>query len=215
METLLAFWVYVLFLGTDHVRDPIQSGWQGRAALRDLECERLDQAEAHRRHPAEVPATTMKTATMMTTDALVCRRMMVPWDERGGRDGVILARLDEESTAMAGAVTGALGEARGRVSVDVFHPDPRMAQKIAHASRQALAARGLTTSGLAPLLAAGDVDVLAGLPVERALPVGCARLFAEGTLQAGDTFVGVALLREDETTLHAGLCQEGRWRWLR
>lgn len=216
METLLAFWVYVLFLGTDHVRDPIQAGWQGRAALRDLECERLDQAEAHRRHPAEVPATTMKTATMMTTDALVCRRMVVPWDERPGRDGVILASLGEESTAMAGAVVGALGDARtGRVDVDVFHPDPRMAQKIAHASRQALAERGLQTSGLAPLLAAGDVDVIGGLPVEKALPVGCARLFAEGTLRPGDAFVGVALLREDETTLHAGLCREGRWQWLR
>ena len=216
METLLFFWLSVLFLGSDHVRDPIQAGWQGRAALRDLECERLDQAEAHRRHPAEVPATPMKTSTMMTTDALVCRRMVVPWDDRPGRDGVILALLSEESAAMAGAVVGAVGDVRGgRVAVDVFHPDPRLSQKIAIASRQALAERGLPMSGLAPLLAAGDVDVLTGIPLERALPVGCARLFAEGTLQASDAFIGVALLREDETTLHAGLCREGRWRWLR
>ena len=26
---------------------------------------------------------------------------------------------------------------------------------------------------------------------------------------------GVALLRDNETQLHAGLCQKGRWVWLR
>jgi hypothetical protein len=220
LEAALLVWLAIVSQGSDQVGDPILAGWVGRSATRDLECERLDQAEAHRRYPAEVPVTPMKLGTLVTRDAVVCRRMVVPWRDRPTRDGVLLAALGTETTQIAGAVVGALESAgdahpRTRVFVDAFHPDARMAQKIARASRHALAERGLMTMDLAPLVAAADVDVMADLSFEKALAVGCARLRAEGTLGDDDVLVGVALLREQETTLHAGLCRQGRWSWLR
>ena len=220
MEGALFVLLWFLFLGSDHVEDPIHAGWLGRAALKDLDCERLDQAEAHRRYPATVPATSMKLGTLVTRDAMVCRRMIVPWSERAHREGALLASLSDEAAHMASAVVSAVsgavdGQRTTRVFVDAFHPDPRMAHKIARASRHALAERGVQTLDLPPLLAAADVDVVATLPLEKAIAVGCARLHAEGTLSPDDVWVGVALLREHETTLHAGLCRQGRWSWLR
>jgi hypothetical protein len=220
METALLFWLSVLFLSSDHAADPIQQAWLGRSHTRDLSCERVSQAEAHRRFPATVPATAMRSTTFMDVDALVCARRLVPVGERDARDDVIVSQLGTEVAAIVGAVAGVvdpadMGEGGGRVFVDAWYPSPPVAQKIAIATRQALAQGGHRVSNLAPLLAAGDVEVLQSLSIAEALPVTCARLFAEQTLTGRDVFVGVALLRDNETQLHAGLCQKGRWQWLR
>ena len=214
MEAVLLFWLSALFLGGDQAHDPIQQAWLGREQTRQLECERISQAEAHKRFPAEVPATAMRTSTMMELDALVCARRVVPWGTLHPRDEVILSTLSTEVSAIVGGVAGAV-PVGSRVVVDVSYPSPQVAQKIAIATRQSLADAGHRVSNLAPLLAAGDVEVLSALTPAEALPVGCARLFAEETLTGTDAFVGVALLRDNETQLHAGLCQKGRWQWLR
>ena len=214
MEAMLLFGLSALFLSSDHARDPIQQAWLGREHTRQLECERVSQAEAHRRFPADVPATAMRTSTIMELDALVCARRLVPWGTLHPRDEVILSNLSAEVAAIVGGVVGAV-PVGSRVVVDVWYPSPQVAQKIAIATRQSVADTGHRVSNLAPLLAAGDVEVISALPPADALPVACARLFAEQTLTGTDAFVGVALLRDNETQLHAGLCQKGRWVWLR
>jgi hypothetical protein len=63
-------------------------------------------------------------------------------------------------------------------------------------------------------LAATDVEVMNALPLQDALPLACRQLHREGGLKDTEALVGVAVLREDETQLHAGVCAQGAWRWL-
>ena len=208
------FWFLAVFAASDVVRDPVQHGWRGRQELRELECERLSQAEAHLRHFAEVPPTHMRSQALMELDALVCHRRIVPFGARDARDDAILSQLQNEVTAIT-AQAVASTDASTRFIVDAFYPQPQVAGKIRYATQQRLAESGRVTTTQMPLLAAADVEVLQGLPVQDALPAACARLQAEGSLPADHAFLAVALLREQETQLHAGLCIAGGWRWLR
>jgi hypothetical protein len=214
MEAALLFWLASLFYASDHAGDPIQQAWQGREHTRQLECERLSQAEAHRRSPAEVPPPAARTATMMQLDALVCARRVVPWGKSDPRDEVILTTLSDEVAAIVNAAASAI-EGDGRVFVDAFYPQPEIAQKIANATRIGLADAGRRVGSRAPLLAAGDVEVVGAMSLMQALPITCARLKAEGSLTDNDAIVVVAIVRDNETQLHGGVCQKGRFQWLR
>ncbi len=214
MDFALLLLFSALFGFSDHVNDPIHQGWKGRSHLRDLQCERLPQAEAHRRHPGFVPPTDMRSQTQMQIDALVCERQVVSEGLRSARDEAILSQLDSEVAAIVSQAI-ALSADDTRFMVDAFYPSPQMAGKIRTATLQELAEAGRTTSTKMPLLAAADIEIIQGLRVQDALPIACARLFAEGNLAADQAFVGVALIRAEETQLHGGLCQAGGWRWLR
>ena len=208
------FWLLMLITHADHLHDPIEHSWRGRAELRELDCERMSQAEAHRRRPAEVPETHMRAQTQMQIDALVCQRRVVPFGARDQRDDAILSQLSGE---VASLTTQAIAstDADTRFVVDAFYPQPQVAAKIRFATLQRLAEDGRTTTTQMPLLAAGDLAVMQGLPLQDALPLACARLHAEGSLPANTAFLAVAVLRPMETQLHAGLCLGGGWRWLR
>lgn len=214
MEGLLLYWLAVLFSFSDHFADPIHVAWKGMDEARELECERLPQKEAHRRYPAEVPPTAMRSQTLMQIDALVCHRRIVRLGEREARDEAILTHLSEEVDQISAQAIAAAAKDTD-FYVDAYYPDIAVAMKIANATRHALADSSRRVSSQAPLPAAGDVDVLLGLPLQQALPVACARLQAEGTLKPNEAFLAVAVLRPQETQLHAGLCQQGLWRWLR
>ena len=217
MEAAILFWLSVLFLSSDHANDPVTEAWRGRSHTRDLDCQRLSQAEAHRQHPGEVPPTNMRSSTIMELDALVCARRVVPWGERSPRDELILTHLTSETTSIAGIASGMMGGPAGagarKVVVDVHYPQPQVAQKIATATRLALSDLGHTVSGSVPLLAAGDVAILTSVPLQQSLPIACQRYAAEGTLKDVDgrdfAMVMVAVLRDNESQLHAGLCEAG------
>ncbi|HEY1099051.1 MAG TPA: hypothetical protein VGF99_08980 [Myxococcota bacterium] len=222
METALFFFLSILFGFADHVTDPVHAGWRGRSELRALECERLDQAEAHRRRPSEVPETDRRAQTQMQIDAVVCHRRIVRDGLRDDRDEAVLASMTSDIDAIvaqASAYTSSSSSspspATSRVIVDAFYPSLPMQGKIRSAALSAFAEAGLTTSTSLPLLAADDIAILGQLNVADALPLACQRLRAEGSLADGDTFVGIALLRPQETQLHGGICQAGVWRWLR
>jgi len=208
------FWFLVLFSAADLVGDPAQHGWRGRQELRELECERLSQADAHRRRPAEVPPTNMRSQTQMEIDALICQRRIVPFGERDDRDDVILSQLGDEVAALTAQAVASTSTST-RFMVDAFYPQPQVAAKVRVATLQRLAESGRATTTKMPLLAAGDIEVMQGLPLQDALPVACARLHAEGSMADDEAFLAVAVLRPQETQLHAGLCQNGGWRWLR
>lgn len=186
-----------------------------RSDARNLECVRLDQAEAARLYPGVVPEPAMRGANFATTDALVCKRQLLEPGERPARDEAILSSLTREVSELVKSAS-ALEPAQDTVwHVDAFYPDARVASKISVAARTELAERGRAVSDRVPLLAAGDVAVINRKPLQDAFPLACARTFAEGTLVAPAVFLGLMIVDAREAQLHAGVCARGRWRWLR
>lgn len=241
--TTLILWLTFLFAGSDHAADPIQQAWYGNRALRTLTCERLSQADAHERYPAEIPPTDARSTTFLTRDALVCERRQVPSGQNHPQDELILEHLTRDvdelvslttptlrgdfgepevpPSNMPGASTnddGTWGLPRGevkRVFVDVHYPRSGLRQKIAAAAQVALFDQGFPVHQGAPLLAAGDVEVITTVPPQFSAPLACQRLHAEGALRADDALVTLALLREQESILHVGVCRQGGFTWLR
>jgi hypothetical protein len=186
----------------------------GRTAVRDLECDRVPQVEAHKLHPARVPEPAPRGDAFMQYEAMVCSRRLLPWGEHPARDELI---LDNLSTSIAGLVQPALGLGDKDTvwTVDAFYPDVDVTARIVGAARAELAQRGVNVSNTVPLLAAGDLLVLRRLDVKQAMPVACSRFQAEGSLGEHDAFIGLALVDGHESELHSGICQNGTWRWLR
>ncbi|MDP2345288.1 MAG: hypothetical protein Q8O67_30370 [Deltaproteobacteria bacterium] len=211
METLLILGLITL---TDHAGDPVQQAWKGRQESRQLECERMSQAEAHERYPADVPRTHPRATALVKIDAVVCRRRLIRYGERDARDELILSSLGQDVGELA-RQAAALGGPTTRWHVDAFYPQPQIVQKIATAARSTLAASGHLVSSQAPMLAAADSVILNNMSMADALPVACQRFFAEGTLGADDAWLALTLIRPQESQLHAGACINGAWRWLR
>ncbi len=193
--------------------DPAPGVWHTRAESRQLACARLSQTEAHDREPGRVPEVPARQLPGVT-EALLCQPLYLPEGERPARDEAILSTLRHdvgELTQLASTLT----EGDVTFHVDAFYPAPEIASKIAFAAKNELVEHGRVVSDRVPLLAAGDVSVLVHLPQARVYAAACTRYFAEHTLGEHDVFLGLMLLDERETHLHAGLCQAGQWRWVR
>lgn len=214
METLLFYWLTILYSLSNSGSDPVQQTWNGRQESRQLDCERMSQAEAHERHPLDVPAAERRAGALQEVDALVCSRRLIRFGQREARDELILTKLTSDVSELT-QQAAALGSPTTTWHVDAFYPQPQIGQKIAMAARANLMETGHTVTSRAPLLAGGDLAVLHNLSIEDALPLACQRFFAEGTLKGDDAFLGVALVRAQESQLHAGACIKGSWRWLR
>jgi len=206
------FWMY-----GDILDDPILTGFVGADRLRTMECERMSQAEAHRRFPGAVPAPNVRAEALMQIDALHCSPLVVDVDARDPRDAAILASLSSEVDALAGLAATAVPDGT-RFVVDAHYPNPVIVQKVANATRVALAERGRLVSDRPPRLTAGDVEVFRTLQMKRSIEVSCRRLTQLGELGGEDDDVAhlsIALLHAQESTLHAGLCHRGEFKWLR
>ena len=213
MDTLLIMLLLPFSVLVDRWADPAPGPWQGKEESRNLECVRMSQAEAHALHPDRVPEPPARS-TFALTDALTCRRRFLALGERPARDEVILSSLRQtvgEITQQASA----LGLEGLTWHVDAFYPEPAVAAKISVAARTDLAERGQRVSDRVPLLAAGDLAVLGGLPPSQAYPLACKRYFAQGALEEKDAFLGLMIVDPREAQLHAGLCLGGDWTWLR
>lgn len=218
MEALFLL-VVSFFLGLgDLVNDPVNVAWEGRQEARQFECERLSQAEAHRRNPAMVPPPHPRATALMQIDALVCKRPIRTAGALSPRDELILGRLRDDVGELSG-LAASTGDKNTHWVVDAFFPDPVMVRKITTATRVALAEQGYLVSDQPPLLSAGDAEVFRTLPVRDALPLACRRLHDSGALGRGSdeevAFLAIALLHEKESQLHAGTCVRGEYRWLR
>jgi hypothetical protein len=235
VDFFLPFLLYGLFLYSDVVDDPVHSAWLGQTEARRYECERLSQAEAHRRYPARVPPTNARSSAIFEIDALACQARVVEDGARSPRDEVILHKLSDDVAELT-ALAAKSVDADTTWIVDAYYPDPNMVRKIAGASRVALAERGQRVSDAPPRFTAGDVEVLRTLPMREAIPHACRRWYAlrdepasaagmaggsdEGGRARADAidktaFLAVALLHAHESQLHAGVCQRGEFRWLR
>ncbi|MCP4500563.1 MAG: hypothetical protein GY822_11440 [Deltaproteobacteria bacterium] len=203
-----------LLVFVDLADDPVHEAWQGRQAARQFECERMSQARAHEKFPGRIPATSARGTALFQIDALVCERRVIPDGTRTPRDELILGNFNDEIGELSG-LAAKVGDKNTRWIVDAYYPDSAMVQKIAGATRVSLAERGLFVSDQPPIFTGGDVEVFRTLPVRYAIPLACKRLFDTHSLDDNTAFLAIALLHEKESQLHAGICQHGKFTWLR
>lgn len=193
--------------------DPI---WRNREDARNLDCKRISQEEAHALYPDRVPEPASRTIAGDTRDVLACKRRYIRLGERPARDELILTSLRETTSDVARAAVAQLPEGKTATwHVDAFYPQMEVAAKLATATRVELAERGHRVSDRVPLLAAGDIAVLWKLPPKDAYPTACKRWRAEGALKDGDAFVGLMIVDPRESQVHAGVCLNGEWKWIR
>ena len=99
--------------------------------------------------------------------------------------------------------------------VQVYYPNTQVAAKLDFAAKNALMSGGVDVSDRAPLLSATDVRVITSLEPSQAYAVACRRYVQTGGLGANDALFALVSRDPQETTLHAGLCADGQWSWLR
>ena len=182
---------------------------------RNYTCERTSLAAVAESHPnafrPEHPQGEFGERTPM-----VCSERLLPLGVRDPRDEAVLTTLDERTETLATAAWSAQPQLQQRTwLVEVFYPDGAVSSKLAFATKTALMAQGARVSDRSVSLSAGDVDVLTHMPAMDAYPAACGRYADTGTLSAGTVLLAVITLDPRETALHAGLCDEGRWTWLR
>jgi hypothetical protein len=188
--------------------------WLSRKETRSFECHRVSQAQAHELRPGVVPERSPRAGTFEVTDALVCERRYLEPGERPARDEAILSSLRSSAQEIAQLAAATAPEGTTWL-VDAFYPEPTVAAKISVAVKTELAERRHRVSDEVPVLAAGDIAVLRRLRPSEAYPLACARYFAEHSLAESQRFLGLMIVDARETQLHAGLCSQGEWRWLR
>ena len=167
---------------------------------------------SHELYPADVPEVPGKSLPG-DTDAMICATRFVRWNLRPARDEFILSTLRKSVGEIVGAANALTPEPL-TWHVDAFYPNAAVASKISVATRMDLVERGLKVSDRVPVLAAGDIAVLASLEPKQAYPLACQRYFKSGVLTAQDAFLGVMIVDGREAQLHAGLCTHGVWKWL-
>lgn len=201
----------LMFLATACERDP--AFYLTRTQLRELDCKRMGHHEATERYPGQVPEVVAREMADVSRDVMVCAGRIMAENERKPRDEAILSTLSEQVSAITTQAAGAVAQG-ARWHVDTFYPSVEVAAKVSVAMKTELASRGLHVSDRVPLLAAGDLAVIGRLPPERSHAIACQRYFAEKSLEAPDVLLGIVLIDPAETSLHAGVCEAGAWRWL-
>jgi hypothetical protein len=201
-------------LGTSGCAGDPASLWLSRQETRSFECNRVSQDQAHELRPGIVPERSPRAGTFEFTDALICERRYLAPGERPARDEAILSSLRASAQEIAQLATVGVPEGTTWL-VDAFYPEPMVASKISVAVRTELVERRHRVSDQVPVLAAGDIAVLRRLKPSEAYPLACSRYFAEHSLSDQQRFLGLMIVDARETQLHAGLCSDGKWRWLR
>lgn len=195
-------------------RDPAPGLAMSRDRSRTLECERMSAEIASRRYPGEVQRTRPR-GEFLERSALVCTERLMRPGLRGARDEAILSTLEPLVTELTAAGDLRPELATRTVLVEAHYPSAQVSAKLAFATKNALVGKGLRVSDRTPTLSAGDVNVLTRMPPEESYAAACRRYWDNGSLGAGDALLAVVSRDPRETTLHAGLCADGHWTWLR
>lgn len=146
----------------------------------------------------------------------VCSERLMRPGLRHPRDAAILTDLDATIDDLATAAASVRPDLADRTwLVESFYPNPQMNPKIRFASQVALMRQGLAVSDRTPMLSAGDLEVILDLPPSQAYPTACARYARTGTLREGDALLAIVHRDPRETALHAAICADGQWMWVR
>jgi hypothetical protein len=147
---------------------------------------------------------------------MVCSERLLGLGLRGARDEAVLTTLDERSSDVAVAAWREKPELHDRTwLVEVFYPDASVSKKVEFATKTALMSHGASVSDRSVSLSATDVEVLTRMPAMDTYPAACRRYADTGALSAGTVLLSVVTVDANDTALHAGLCDGGRWTWLR
>jgi hypothetical protein len=192
--------------------DPAPGAFRSTKEVRNYECNRLSQAQAHEQMPGLIRETQPRKF-LPDIEVLSCHHRFIDEGERPARDEAILGHLSSEIRTITRAAERTL-EAATLWHVDAYYPNEEVASKIAVAARVELMERGHHVSDSVPLLAAGDLAVLARMPAATSYATACRRYFDEGALSNNDALLAVMIVDARETQLHAGICQHAHWRWL-
>lgn len=196
-------------------RDPAPGLTTPKARSRSLECERVSPEVGSQTRPGEILPERPR-GEYVRRDALICTERLLRPGLREARDEAILSELDGIVTELGSAAADLHPELADHTwLVEVHHPSAQVAAKLSFATKNVLVGRGLPVSDRTPLLSAGDVDTLTRLPPDQAYAGACRRYTDNGSLHAGDTLLAVVNRDPRETILHAGLCTDGTWTWLR
>lgn len=200
----------------DLAHDPAPGLTASREEVRNLECRRLDEVEAHHLHP-EIVGESSARGDYIERDVVVCERRMIDLNFRRPRDEAILSRLQSISAEIVRSARALPVAGTDRVTwmVEVFYPEPQLASKISFAVKNDLIQAGEAVSDRTPRLTAQDIAILGPKPVAEGIPVACARYHRRKTVADGQRLLGVVLADAEATDLSAGVCDRGEWRWVR
>lgn len=213
MEILvLAGLVFLPFLSP---KDPGPGLLRSKAASRQLDCDRLSTLEAQKRFPGKVRPTAPR-GDYIERGAVACRQRLVRPGLRSKRDEAVLRTLDATSLEVARAAVSLRPELEEHTwMVDVYHPSAVVSAKVAFAHKNTLMGQGVAVSDRTPVLSAGDVDVITRMAPAAAYPTACRRWKDTGAVGEGQVLLGIVNRDPRETLLHAGICTDGRWTWIR
>lgn len=196
-------------------QDPAPGLFRSRDVARTYECERLDSEVATRRYPGDVPPVAPR-GEFAVRDALVCNQRLLRPGLRDDRDEAVLSGLRPLVTELTASVGDLHRDLSARTwLVEVYYPSVPVSAKLSFATKNELVGQGLRVSDRTPTLSAGDLDVLTRMPPAEAYPAACRRYRDNGSLGADDVLLAVVSRDPRETTLHAGVCTDGGWAWLR
>mgnify|MGYP000232596797 FL=1 len=182
--------------------------------IRQHDCERLSKQEAYRRYPGRVPPP--KAEEDGQVGVVVCSERVVRDGLRSPRDEAVLRKLDTLAEELVQASEPYhLGLDDRTWVVDVFYPDPSVSAKLSFATKDGLLKAGVRVSDRVPLLSAEDINVLTRMHPDAAYPAACQRYADTGALGADEVLLAVVQRDPRETVLHAGICVDGGWAWLK
>ena len=207
---LAAMWI-VPFWGPD----PSPSLTRSKEAARRYECEWVSPETAKRQFPGRVREAKPRGEFVERT-IVVCTQPVLGPGVRHPRDAAILRHLEATTAELASAAASLRPDLADRTwLVEVFYPNAQVSPKIGFATKAALMDDGLQVSDRAPVLGASDVEVLTRMPPSVAYPAACTRYTDTGSLDSGHALLAVLVRDPRETILHAGVCADGQWMWLR
>jgi hypothetical protein len=195
--------------------DPARGLIRTREQSRNMDCERVGVDQGSERYPGVIVPTRPR-GDFVQRSVVVCKERLMPPGSRTAQDDAILLSLqglvDDLATA-AGALRPDLADRTWLV--ETHYPSGQVAAKIAFATKNALLLQGLRVSDRTPILGVGDIDVITRMEPELAYAAACQRYAASGSLGGDDALLAIVNLDPRETILHAGLCVDGAWEWLR
>lgn len=200
--------------GAIGVGDPAPGLTRSLESSRRFVCEAVEPATLRKRHPGLIEAPRPR-GDYVERDALTCAEMVLGPTERPGATGAILMTLADEMSQLARALSAEVTAATRTWLVEAHVEDPQLGAKVRFAAQAALVASGLRVSDRLPILAGKDIIEIAERDPRAAHPEACRRYFTRDRLAPGDAVLALLVLDRRETTLHAGACTDGRWRWLR
>ncbi len=182
--------------------------------IRHHDCERMSKLEAFRLYPGRVPPP--KAEEDGEVAVVVCRERLMPDGLRSPGDEAVLHHLDGLVAELVAASEPYHEPLKDRSwLVEVFYPDPTVSVKLSFAAKNDLLEAELQVSDRVPLLSAEDVTVLTHMHPDEAYPAACQRYHQTGGLGPGEALLAVVQRDRRETVLHAGICVDGGWAWLK